>query len=340
MRSDKKRPAFALALFVGALVATSFRQQAVEVGPDTPVYAVLRQAGMPAVGHEADTSAEAVRRGYEIVHKGKTDKPGGGRSSAVSVYYQCTSCHNVDREDPDLTASDPEARLAYAEANDLPFLQATTFWGAVNRETWYNGDYFKKYGELIEDARTDLVESMQVCAQYCAQGRKLEEWETESLKAYFWTLQMKLGDLDLSQKEYDSLSRYLSEGQGEEASRLVKSKYLTYSPATFVEPPADKAQGYPHEGDPENGALVYKRSCRNCHHAYGESDVTFDYARRTFRWLRKHLGDDDRLSVYEIVRHGTYSEKGHAEYMPLYPLEKLSDKQVEDLVAFIRQEAQ
>jgi mono/diheme cytochrome c family protein len=42
-------------------------------------------------------------------------------------------------------------------------------------------------------------------------------------------------------------------------------------------------------------------------------------------------------SLYQIVRHGTYSKTGRKQYMPLYTEEKMSDEQLNDLVAYIKQ---
>ena len=67
----------------------------------------------------------------------------------------------------------------------------------------------------------------------------------------------------------------------------------------------------------------------------GESDVIFEMNSLTLKWLKRHITDDSDLSIYQIVRKGTYSEFGHREYMPHYTMEKMSDQQLEDLRAFI-----
>ena len=41
----------------------------------------------------------------------------------------------------------------------IPFLQGTALYGAVNRTSFYNGDYEKKYGSLVSKARNDLREA-------------------------------------------------------------------------------------------------------------------------------------------------------------------------------------
>jgi len=281
-----------------------------------------------------------VKRGYELIHIGRTTSPKGRKSKPISRFYECTSCHNVKREDPDLTLIDPEARLNYAIETQLPYLQGSTFWGIVNRESWYNDDYVLKYGDLVTKASKSLKESIQLCAQVCAQGRKLEDWEVNSILAYYWSLQISFDDLDLKEGEQNQLKELKDEGKNQEAIQLLKSKYLATSPATFSKPPKDKKEGYAYEGRPEMGKAIYELSCQHCHHVDGESDVVLDNSKLTFRWLKKNIPSQSKLSLYEIIRIGTYSEAGHKEYMPHYTLEKMSDQQVEDLRAYVELSSQ
>ena len=90
-----------------------------------------------------------------------------------SKHFVCTSCHNIQKEDPDLSIADPQARLEYARDMELPYLPGTTLYGAVNRTSFYNGDYEKKYGDLVKPARNNLREAIQLCAVECSQGRAL-----------------------------------------------------------------------------------------------------------------------------------------------------------------------
>ncbi|ADR23627.1 hypothetical protein Ftrac_3658 [Marivirga tractuosa DSM 4126] len=275
-----------------------------------------------------------VKRGYDLIHKGKTKPPDGFASNAISKFYTCTSCHNVVREDPDLTVVDQDARLKYAMQNELPYLQGTTFWGAVNKESWYNDDYVLKYGSLVEKAKGSLKESINLCATVCSQGRELEDWEMKSILSYLWSLQMKIGDLDLTDKEIDHINK-LAESDSDSAKAYLKSHYLTKSPATFADLPDSKEKGYPMEGRPQFGKAIYELGCQHCHHAYGESDLVLDNSILTFKWLKKHIPENSKKSIYEIIRNGSYSELGHKEYMPNYTLEKMSHQQVEDLRAYI-----
>lgn len=303
---------------------------------DRPVAEVLFELGEdPPAHYLRDITPEMIERGRDLVTTGRATLPDGSKTSYISKYYTCTSCHNLTREDPDLRVVDQDARLAYAIANQLPYLQASTFWGIVNRETWYNDDYIHKYGELVREAEHSLEASIQLCASVCSQGRRLAWWEAQAIIAYFWSLQMNISDLNLKETEQrmfssDTITRT-------DKIALIKSKYLQKSPATFTDPPKSKTAGYPHKGDALLGRAIFEQGCQHCHRPYGESDVVFDQSDLTLKWLEKNIPANSQESIYEIIRRGTYSEYGHKEYMPHYTLEKMSDRQVEHLRAFIEQ---
>ncbi|MCB0580393.1 MAG: c-type cytochrome [Phaeodactylibacter sp.] len=308
---------------------------------DKPVAEVLEQLGDEPAKHQPDTTVEGIsaERGRALVLTGFADKPNGGRTGKQSKHFVCTSCHNVQKDDPDLSVSDPQARLLYARDRGLPFLQGTALYGAVNRTSFYNGDYEKKYGSLVTKARSDLREAIQLCAVECSQGRALEPWEMESVLAYLWTIQLKMGDLNLSEKEYKQINAALAGGKGKEAaSRLIKSRYLQAAPATFAEPPKDRREGYADiTGDPANGKLVYELSCLHCHEKERYSFFNLDHARTTFRHLEHHFPRYTRYSVYQVARYGASPIPGKKAYMPNYTLEKMSHQQLEDLRAYVEE---
>ena len=66
--------------------------------------------------------------------------------------------------------------------------------------------------------------------------------------------------------------------------------------------------------------------------------MVLDESKPTLNWLKRNITSDSDLSIYQIIRHGTYAASGHREYMPLYTQEKMSNQQVEDLRAFIELE--
>ena len=303
---------------------------------ETPVYDVLIHLGYSKPDHYVEKiNEDLVEQGRQIIEFGNIK---GGKY--VSKYYVCISCHNTKREDPDLRIVDQDARLAYAEENDLPYLQASTFWGIVNRETWYNDDYVKKYGDLVKKATNSLEESTQLCATVCSAGRGLESHEMKAVMHYFWSLQMKLGDLDLNEVELNRIyNAYSNPEISSEIIALIKSKYLQKSPATFSEAPKDLNKGYGLEGRPRNGYIIYKRSCQHCHRENGESDEVFDNSKLLFKWFAKNINSSSKSSIYNIIRYGTYSSDYHKKYMPQFTQEKMSDQQIEDLRAFIEMRA-
>jgi mono/diheme cytochrome c family protein/cytochrome c553 len=309
---------------------------------NTPLYAVLLALEEVPPKHTTPyTSPVLVAKGEALVKKGRFKKENGLHSNYISKHYVCTSCHTLEQEDPNLRYSDPDTRLAYVKSKNLPFLQGSTFFGMVNRETWYNDDYVTKYGDLAVKAHNDLIESIQLCAEVCSQGRRLDDEELTAILAYVWSLEYKLGDLGLKEADYQRINSSANiESERVERIKWLKSFYALKSPATFVDAPPDKKLGYADlTGRPEVGKDIYELSCKNCHHENGESNLILDNSRFTFRKLKRNLAKDGHFSIYQIIRYGTHPIEGHRPYMPHYTLERMSHQQVEDLRAYIEQQA-
>ena len=284
----------------------------------------------------------SAENGKNLVLNGFAQKPKGGKSRKQSKHFVCTSCHNIEIEDPDLSVSDPQARLEYVNQNGLPFLQGTTLFGAVNRTSFYNGDYEKKYGDLVEPTRNNLREAIQLCAIECSQGRKMKDWELESVLMYLWTLELKLEDLKLEENDFENIQSALSEykgGKDEETINYVKSFYLNGSPAHFVTPPEDRKTGYDVQGNPDNGKLIYDLSCKHCHEGERYSFFNLDDSKSTFKYLKRHFPKYSHSSIYQVGRYGTSPKPGKRAYMPQYTQEKMSNQQMEDLRAYIEKMA-
>lgn len=323
---------------LGAIVSLSFTNRYFVVAGATPVADALVELGEQPAAHYVRIDSALARKGEEIVLTGRTTDAKGRRTSFVSKYYSCTSCHNIEQEDPDLRFSDPEARLPYVKQKGLPFLQGTTFRGIVNRESWYNDDYVKKYGdEKIEIAHQDLRESIQLCAVECSQGREMEDWEIEAVLHYYWTLQYTLEDLGFTQEDLNKLNREGNSVANHSVLReWIRGYYAQTSPAHFYDAPPSKEAGYPDlEGDAERGKDLYELSCLHCHKPGGVSHYILGDDKSSFRHLRKMIPKDSHFSLYQIVAYGTYAIPGHRPYMPHYPAERMSKQQVEDLRAYI-----
>ena len=306
------------------------------IDADTPVAEVLTALGEPA---RMDTrvkpvSGASAELGRKIVLEG-TLSTGQDQSN----HFKCTSCHNVTREDPVLTVADPEARLAYAEANDLPFLPGTTLWGAVNRETYYNGDYDKKYGDLVNAARHDLRGAIQLCATECAQGKALTAVEMESVITYLHTIGLKLSDLPDDAPTPMAINAELTGTAADHSATItaLKATYATDSPATFLLPPTDRKAGYPvtDTPDPARGEAIYDRGCMHCHGNQRYSFFLMQQEDDHYRYLAKHFPKYTRYSTYQVARYGTSPIPGKRAYMPHYTAERMSNLQLEDLRAFL-----
>jgi len=311
------------------------KNKSIEYSEETAISVILHELGEPLPKHARPDADEAtIKRGFELVHEGRTTGPNGKKSKYISKYFNCTSCHNQVQEDPILNTLNPESRLEYAIEKELKFLPASTFYGIANRESWYNDDYYKKYGELVKPANNSLAEATQLCAKVCSSGRYLEEWELEAILAYYWSIQVRVKDLDLNESEK---AQFKNPTNKEESISMLKRKYALKSPATFGEHPSNFRVGYSNlEGNSERGKQLYKLSCMACHQAGGVSDITFDYSPLTFQKFLRQIDKSGNYNLYDIIRHGTYADKGKPRYMPLYPKERLSDQQVEDLRAYMK----
>lgn len=324
---------------LGHLNADSFSEKA-SWNYDTPVYQVLKELGQPMPKHYIGKRSEkVVKRGEAIIKYAYMEGPEGNKGKIQSHYFTCINCHNIRREDPDLRVSDPDARLYYAIQNDLPFLPGTTLYGVVNRERWYNGDYGKRYGDLVYEANRDLVKAIQLCATECSMGRKLEDSELESVLAYFWSIDLKLGNLNLSDSDWQKLrDASLHPEDRPELIPWLKAFYLKAAPANFAKPPAGRALTYEHKGNIGTGKAIYVRSCLNCHKSRRTTSFVLGNSKSTYQLLYNHTHFDSVFSVYNAIRNGIKTSPGKG-YMPNYPLERMSDRQMEDLMAFFNHQA-
>ena len=310
---------------------------------DTSVAEVLTKLGERPMPHQPmmNIRGVSVENGKRLVTEGFASRKGSGTTSKQSAHFVCTSCHNIERDEPNLGVVDAQARLEYSVKKGLPMLQGSALYGVVNRSSFYNGDYERKYGDLTKAARNDLRKAIQLCATECAQGRKLESWEMESVLAYLWTIDLKTEDLNLSKKEMTSVETAVNKDKDKEgAVSLLKSKYLSGAPATFIKPPENRKEGYAEViGNADNGKLIYKSSCLHCHDGQRYSYFNLDESEISFDYLEKHFPKYTRYSTYQVTRYGTSPLPGKKAYMPLYTAEKMTNQMAEDLRAYVKQES-
>ena len=329
-------------VIIWGLLAWMPSSSKLEIKRSTSLAVVQEAAGEDFSDKKPKKDIEGVSEwvGEDIVKYGFSKRDGQKKAKRQSKHFVCTSCHNLKKEDPDLANPNPEDRLVYTNEKGLPFLQATSLYGAVNRETYYNGDYEKKYGELVAPARNSIRGAIQLCAVECAQGRKLKDWEVESVLAYLWKIDLKIGDLNVSDEELASVNDGLkrTELHGE-VLKLLSNKYAKKSDATFLLPPEDRKIGTGLAGNPGNGKLIYENSCLHCHYQKRYSFMHLDKRKMSFKHLNNKMDTYHRHSIYQVVRYGTYSKYGKKSYMPNYTKEKMSEQQLADLRSYIEMQA-
>lgn len=341
-------PKYYGALFVVLfIVVTAFQRMApvTNIQETTSVQDALEILGKEVNKHGLNSyTNDMVKAGEQLVKEGISYGEDGKRLRRQSKFFTCTKCHNTVQEDPNLLVFDAEERLTYAMSNNLPFLQATTFKGIVNRESWYNGDYYQKYGDLVDAARYDLREAIQLCATECAQGRLLTDWEMNAVLAYFNSISYTLTDLGLDEEELKQLKTAQKSNKPADKKAAIKnieSKYAKASPATFTDAYSSMQASKILTGNTLRGQAIYELSCQHCHsHTESTTNFKLDFDKVTFKLLENNLDKYNKYSIYQISRFGTKPVLGYKAYMPHYSLDRMTNQQLADLQAYIEEMAE
>lgn len=282
----------------------------------------------------AHADPDSVRMGEELVKLGELRD---GSVKRISKYFLCTHCHNQVLETDDPADESPERVLEYSRENGIPFLPASTFYGMYNKRHWYNGDYSKKYGDLVKDTRDTLENAIQLCATQCSQGREMEDWEIRCVMHYYKSLEFRMSDLLFTENELKKLNRW-KDKQQDKAIELIKSKYNQINDAHFGTSEIPVIEGY--EPDFESGKFIYNNGCLHCHHP--SKDITnfpLDDDILSFKFLTAKKEKYTSYSITHITRYGTYAISGRRQYMPQYTFEDMSDEQLLDLIYYIETKA-
>jgi mono/diheme cytochrome c family protein len=257
-----------------------------------------------------------------------------GSNSRISKYFVCTDCHNQVLESANPADESPDAVLSYSKKNNIPYLPASTFYSMYNKEHWYNGDYYKKYGDLVAPTRDSLYNAIQLCATQCSQGREMEHWEIRAVLHYYKSIELKVSDLVFSEEEKTELGNLVVNNK-KGAIELIKSKYNQKNPATFGTNKIPEIPGY--EPSAENGEYIFTKGCMHCHDPMtGITNFTFQNTPLSLRYLHRKKDKYNNLAVPHITRYGTYAMSGRKQYMPMYSFEKLSKKQMLDLLHYLK----
>jgi cytochrome c2 len=271
---------------------------------------------------------ELARIGEKIVNDGILPRPGAKKQS---LYYKCVDCHTVDRADEEAS----------------PNIQGSTFWGIVNRESFYNEVYQKKYGSLVKDAADDLREAVQVCSTTCSQGDRLTEKELDAILAYFWSKELKIKDLQLSkpgpdenEAEIQDLLSKVNKAKPSDATELlarIDSGYTKAAPATLHNTSETEEALAGLTGDWQRGKEIWTTGCMRCHNQeeYMEEGLPY-FTSDGEQYRDPEVAEFDVEELPELLREGTNPPpfvKGY--YMPYFTSEKLSDQGIADLNAFL-----
>jgi cytochrome c len=306
---------------------------------EEPLENVLLRLGDEPSNHSIRAfDPDKAKRGEDLIRYGRTMKD-GKRTKRISKHFVCTDCHNERREFADLTKEAPSERLQYAIDHGMSFLPASTFWGIYNRTTFYNQDWEKKYGELVVNSRDSLNNATQLCAKYCSSGRDLEPWELEAIMHYYKKNELRIGDLKLPNeiRAKIEVSHALSTEEKKNLISDLKTYYRQSYSATFLPTMPRNERKYGEGGDAKRGEKIYEKSCLHCHANKRVTNLNLDKGKLSAgMFWRKRKGYSDK-SLYQIIRYGTYSMPGRKQYMPNYTKEKMSDEQINDLMAYIKQ---
>lgn len=338
MKNSLIRISFLIFVVVGMLSLTKRFKKKSNIKDifELPVQDVLIELGDKKPLHYLQkVNQDSAKMGYEIVHFGQLKNKSNKR---VSKFFVCTDCHNQVKEVEDLANETAAERLKYGMMHDLPFLPASTFYGQYNKIHWYNGDYANKYGDLVIPTRDSLENAIQLCAVQCSQGRKLEKWELRSIVHYYKSIEIKMGDLILNQNETEKIINNLGRN-APKLVQLIKRKYNQINDATFGDLNPTETENY--SPNLKNGKYIYEKGCLHCH-GMGK-DITnfeFDSDKLTFSFLESKLKKHNHYTVPYIVRKGTYAVTGHKQYMPQYPLQKMNNSQLFDLINYIKTESE
>ena len=263
---------------------------------------------------------------------------------------------------------DPEARFEWIErtGEKLFMLQGATLWGAVNRKSFYAGDYSKYhdlcvpkgeelfpwlpcgplFGFCMPGCRTmdpdTLVDATQVCSHYCSVGRYLRTWELYALLAFFWDQEIRLEDLELTpQARADGAGVLtLPVPEPREAKRLrdlLAGAYANTAGNTFRGLPklaGGAAPGKPIVEYPDGSKFTgdFRRGAilwrLSCGHCHEARE-------RPLTREKAGLFSKNAEQFQIMIAKGT--RQSFRRYMPNFTLERLSRRQSTDILAFLQQ---
>lgn len=316
------------------------------IKPETTVWQVLTALGKINI-NAVNKSVDADRtKGKQLISRGVSVDFKGKKTNQTSPKLTCIACHTIVPEHQFPATIDPTQRLAFADSLNLPFLPGPPFYGLVNRVAFFNQDYQKKFQHknqaLLKTGHHDIRGAMQACNQIYAKGRVLDNWEIESMLAYLWTLELKVGDLSIPDSLLAILQASITQKIDNNRTLTVLEQYYSATyPATLNAPLLvdERKRTSPVINDFNNGMKIYKLSCLYCHQNGRYTHLNLDSGEKSFEYLKKHFDDSSVHSMYDAHRYHPKSKANKAT-PPHYTAERMSDQQLQDVRFFITKMAQ
>lgn len=316
-----------------------------EITDETLVWKVMTSLGKVNVNVLDKEKPSSENKGRQLVTRGYTNTFKGNKTAPTSRKLFCVACHTIEKEHPNSNNISPQSRLEHGDSMDIPFLPGAPFYGLVNRVAFFNNDYQEIFSDknrvAVQVGHRDIRKAIQACNTLYAKGRTLAPWEIESILAFLWTLELKVGDLNMP----DTIIRIAEEAinsskDNARAVNLMRRYYKEVYAASLVLPLpiGERNLISPVLNDFANGKKVYRRSCLHCHAGKRYANFKLDGSQKTFKFLKKNFDIPSRYSIYDAVRYSPGS-KGNRTTPPHYTAERMSNQQLQDLRFYITQKA-
>lgn len=316
-----------------------------EITKNTMVWKVMTSLGKVNVNVLDKEKLFSKHKGEQLVTRGYTSSFKGNKTALTSRKLFCVACHTVEKEHPNANNVSPQSRLEHGDSMSIPFLPGAPFYGLVNRIAFFNNDYQEIFTSknriAVQVGHRDIRKAIQACNTLYAKGRTLDSWEIESILAYLWTLELKVGDLNIPDTIITTIEKAINTNKDNaRAVNLMRRYYKEVYAASLVLPLpiGERNLISPVLNDFANGKKVYRQSCLHCHAGKRFSNFRLDASQKTFKFLKKHFDAPTRYSIYDAVRYSPGS-KGNKTTPPHYTAERMSNQQLQDLRFYITQKA-
>jgi len=334
-----------LALAQLAVHSVPEQTPSLEITNETMVWKVMTSLGKVNVNVLDKNRRSSKTKGQQLVTRGFTSSFKGNKTAPTSRKLFCVACHTIEKEHPNVGNTSAQSRLEYGDSMSIPFLPGAPFYGLVNRIAFFTNDYQQVFAHKnrldLQVGHRDIRKAIQACNTVFAKGRTLDAWEIESILAYLWTLELKVGDLNIPDSILDIAEEAIKTNKNNaRAVNLIRRYYQEVYPASLIAPIAVGERNLisPVLNSFTNGKRVYKQSCLHCHAGKRYANFKLDRSQRTFKFLKKHFDTPTRYSIYDAVRYSPGS-KGNKSNPPHYTAQRMSNQQLQDLRFYITQKA-